>query len=301
MSLDQLNEAIEKVKAGEKIAAVKMLSDYLRAIPESETAWLWLAVCVSLPDQKRFCLKKALSINPNNENARQALERLESPPPAVPTLADLLEHQAEPVGQPTPASTRPAAEPANSEKAPQTTAPASGRDNLPVVPMATVGRYVRAILLPNERVLAVAKFHWLIYFRSMLFLALAFLLAKTVYSFASSGSSNSNDALMVALICSAPFWLTGLSWFVRAFLLRQTTEFALTDHRVIGKYGIIQRQSLELVLGKVESVIINQSLSGRLFNYGTLVVIGSGGTRQAFPFISAPMELKKNIQMILRR
>jgi hypothetical protein len=47
------------------------------------------------------------------------------------------------------------------------------------------------------------------------------------------------------------------------------------------------------VLGKVESIRVNQDIGGRILDYGTVVVTGSGGTHQLFPYIAAPMEMKK--------
>ena len=74
-----------------------------------------------------------------------------------------------------------------------------------------------------------------------------------------------------------------------------TTEFALTDRRIIAKTGLVRRVSLELLLQKVESIGVSQPLMGRLFNYGTIVVSGTGGTRQAFPNITEPMGLRNQV------
>jgi hypothetical protein len=93
MSLDKLNEAIAKVKSGDKVTGGKILSDYVRENPSNETAWLWLSICVAPVEQKRFCLNKVLSINPSNENARKALEKLDAPPPPAPSLVELSDNQ----------------------------------------------------------------------------------------------------------------------------------------------------------------------------------------------------------------
>ncbi len=74
-----------------------------------------------------------------------------------------------------------------------------------------------------------------------------------------------------------------------------TTEFALTNRRIIAKKGIIRQHSMEILLDKVESITISQPLDGRIFGFGTVTVIGSGGTQELFKSISNPMELRKQV------
>jgi uncharacterized membrane protein YdbT with pleckstrin-like domain len=74
-----------------------------------------------------------------------------------------------------------------------------------------------------------------------------------------------------------------------------TTEFAVTDSRIIAKSGVLRRNSLELHLRKLESIDVSQPLMGRIFGYGTIVASGTGGTRQPFPNIADPMGLRNRI------
>ena len=83
---------------------------------------------------------------------------------------------------------------------------------------------------------------------------------------------------------------------VQMTLIYSTTEFALTNKRIIAKKGLIRRHSLEILLSKVESVRVAQSIDGRIFGFGTVTVIGSGGTNENFKGISSPMELRKRIK-----
>jgi hypothetical protein len=294
--MDKLNEAIAKAKSGDKVTAGKMLSEFVRENPSSETAWLWLSICVSPVEQKRFCLNKALSINPLNENARKALEQLDAPlSPPPPSFAELSDNQ--PALQQPPQPTSRTTQSANM--------PASNRAKIPSIPMENVGEYIRSILMPNERVLATAQIHWVIFMTPVIFTVLA--IFSTIAAFASNSSASSTnspgDSSMAMLLfssnCCIPFWLIGIIGFVLAFVRIKTTEFALTDKRVIGKSGIIKRGSLELVLGKVESISVNQNILGRIFDFGTLVVTGSGGTHQVFHYIAEPMTMKKTINLIL--
>ena len=49
-------------------------------------------------------------------------------------------------------------------------------------------------------------------------------------------------------------------------------------------------------LSKIESVNIDQSILGRILGYGTIHIIGTGGTKEAFPQIQKPLEFRKKFQ-----
>ncbi|MBN1993690.1 MAG: hypothetical protein JW953_13395 [Anaerolineae bacterium] len=73
-----LQQAITLIKSGQKQEAQQLLTQILTADPNNEQAWLWLSAAVS-PDKRRYCLEKALSINPQNQQAQQALAMLDQP------------------------------------------------------------------------------------------------------------------------------------------------------------------------------------------------------------------------------
>jgi uncharacterized membrane protein YdbT with pleckstrin-like domain len=87
---------------------------------------------------------------------------------------------------------------------------------------------------------------------------------------------------------------------VRAWVRVATTEMAVTDQRVIVKTGWIRRKALELRLAQVESICVDQSFCGRLLGYGTVVVIGSGGTQEPFAFVSDPIAFRNAVQAASR-
>ena len=85
-------------------------------------------------------------------------------------------------------------------------------------------------------------------------------------------------------------------WLVNRIIVFSTSEFAVTNKRVLFKVGFIRRKSIEIMLSKMEMITVNQSISGRMLGYGTIVVGGSGGSKSRFPNIDAPMELRLNVQ-----
>ena len=87
-----------------------------------------------------------------------------------------------------------------------------------------------------------------------------------------------------------------LTLFIAPLIAVSTSEFAITNKRVIIKVGLISRRTLEMNLTKIESVNINQGMLGRLLGYGTIVVVGTGGTKEPFASIADPLTFRKKFQ-----
>jgi uncharacterized membrane protein YdbT with pleckstrin-like domain len=86
----------------------------------------------------------------------------------------------------------------------------------------------------------------------------------------------------------------GLILLIWAWVLYRTTEFAVTDRRIIAKTGLISRSTVELFLDKVEALQVDQSVMGRLLDFGTVSIHGTGATHEPFRNISTPLLLRKN-------
>ena len=151
-------------------------------------------------------------------------------------------------------------------------------------------RYVRRVLQPGEAVVYDTKLHWVIYIRAILLLVVCVILV------AASVATSDNQNLSLALeIAAAIFALLALSSALRAFVRRTTTELAVTDHRVIYKTGLLARHTIEMNRDKVESVDVDQTLLGRIFGYGTIIVRGTGGSLEPIRTIGDPLTFRSNI------
>jgi uncharacterized membrane protein YdbT with pleckstrin-like domain len=127
-----------------------------------------------------------------------------------------------------------------------------------------------------------ARLHRIIY----LFPFCLFLIAIAV---AIAGGRWTALALAVlALITMLPPWVRSIS-----------SEFAVTNKRVLVKVGLVRRHSLELLLQKVEGIGVDQGILGRILGYGTITVSGTGGTREAFRMIANPLEFRRQVQASL--
>lgn len=78
-----------------------------------------------------------------------------------------------------------------------------------------------------------------------------------------------------------------------AYVRYKSTELAVTTKRVIVKHGFISRSTVEINLNKVESIQVEQGLLGRMFDFGTLVISGTGTAHAPLAGISAPMGFRR--------
>ncbi len=138
--------------------------------------------------------------------------------------------------------------------------------------------YVENNLLSGERVLVKAKMHWGVFLPGAVVTIIGFII--TIGNGEARGIGN--------LILAGGVLLLGYEWIVFV-----TTELAVTSNRVIAKLGVIKRDTLELNLTKVESLQVQQGIFGRLLDFGTVIVRGTGGTPTPIPSISKPLEFRR--------
>lgn len=90
-----------------------------------------------------------------------------------------------------------------------------------------------------------------------------------------------------------PFFGVGLLFWLAAFIRYKTTELAITNKRVIAKFGFISRHTVEMNISKVESIQVTQGILGRIFDFGTLIIAGTGSQQAPIPGISDPMAFRR--------
>jgi uncharacterized membrane protein YdbT with pleckstrin-like domain len=90
--------------------------------------------------------------------------------------------------------------------------------------------------------------------------------------------------------------IIGILFLIAAILAKISTEMAVTNKRVIIKSGLISRRTIEMNLSKIETVGVDQGILGRMLNYGTVTVKGTGGTGEPFKWVSAPLDFRRAVQ-----
>ncbi len=119
-----------------------------------------------------------------------------------------------------------------------------------------MGSYVNQHLIKDETVAFETKLHWVIFF------SLKSIFTLTIY----------------------------------AWLKRWLSEFVITNRRIVIKEGFIARRTFEMNLSKIETVNVDQTVMGRVLNFGSITIIGTGGTKETFHNIAKPMAFRKAFQ-----
>ncbi len=143
--------------------------------------------------------------------------------------------------------------------------------------------YVQQTLMAGERIKYRATMHW------SPFIAPAVILAFALLWLIVPGSRGLGKVVFVVAVVVA----------LRALAIYKTTEFAVTNKRVIAKTGFLRTRSLETLLTKVEAISVDQPMMGRILGYGTIVVSGSGGTKEPFHRIADPLTFRRKVQELL--
>ena len=152
-----------------------------------------------------------------------------------------------------------------------------------------MGRYIDHILQPGEKVLYSTNAHWVFYLP-----AIAAWIAALVLLILSR-STTAEGLVLLCLSASAVVALVALYWTAKAWFHRWTTETDVTNLRIVHKTGFIKRRTFEMALDKVESVDVNQSILGRLLNYGDVTIMGVGEGRETIATIASPLAFRNAI------
>jgi uncharacterized membrane protein YdbT with pleckstrin-like domain len=146
--------------------------------------------------------------------------------------------------------------------------------------------YVQRVVQPGEQVRHISSIHWIVYWPGV---AVA-LLAVVAYYFSETRFLTGvwrYTAYALALVAVGLLIQQWFRWWI--------TEIAVTDRRVIYKKGLVRRQTNEMNMDKVESVKINQSILGRLLDYGDVTILGTGEGFETLRTIASPIELRNSI------
>lgn len=149
--------------------------------------------------------------------------------------------------------------------------------------------YLDETLTPGEVIHYRTGLHWSVLIWPVV---IALVLVSSAVALFIVGAAAGPVAVIGALIClalAALFLLVGV-------LRRSSIEIAVTNHRVLIKTGIVARKTIELLLGKVESIGVEQSLAGRMAGFGRVVIRGTGGTYEVFDRIAHPLEFRRRVQ-----
>jgi len=163
--------------------------------------------------------------------------------------------------------------------------------------------YAEKSLVPGETLLYQTRHHWMVLvghaLMSFAFAALAVglfveaLAAKNGKGMAAGASAMGMEAMTIFGVF---LLVLAMVTFAYGIAKRNATEMAVTNRRVLIKTGMGSRRTLDLMLSRVESIGVEETVFGRMLGYGSVIVRGTGGTPEPFVMIAHPQEFRRAVQ-----
>lgn len=150
--------------------------------------------------------------------------------------------------------------------------------------------YIEQNLISGEQVIYKTRLH------KMVFLPALFLSVLGIIMCIMGFSVGCQSRLEILAITGIIIALVSLPFSIGSLTNYFSSEFAITNKRILIKIGFLEKKSLELLLTKIESIVVDQGIGGRIFNYGTIVITGTGGTREPFRMIIEPFKFRQIVQ-----
>ena len=147
--------------------------------------------------------------------------------------------------------------------------------------------YAKSVLQPDEQIVVIGRLHWIVYYRAIWYLIVCIILLLLAHKYWADEP--------VIILTAVVFGALAVMSAIHAWFIRWITEIAITDKRVIYKWGFINRHTVETNMDKVATVDVDQSMLGRLLNYGTVTVKGTGLTFEPLRRVESPIELRNAI------
>ncbi|HEX9454948.1 MAG TPA: PH domain-containing protein [Candidatus Binatia bacterium] len=138
--------------------------------------------------------------------------------------------------------------------------------------------YIESNLLADEKIIYKARLHGIIFVKPVALIVLGVIF------------------LFIQLIIGSLVIIIGVVAVIPSLIDYLSSEFGVTNKRVIIKIGFLRRRTVELLLRQVEAISVDQSVLGRMLDFGSVTLTGTGGVREVFHNISAPLELRRRIQ-----
>lgn len=158
--------------------------------------------------------------------------------------------------------------------------------------------YVNDNLISGERVAYRGRLHWLILLWPII-VAVGFA-GLGLFIIIKANETEANVRLFLQL-GAAVMIIGGVIPLISALIRRSSAEYAVTNKRIILKEGTVRRRTAEMFLTKVESVGVDQTLGGRVFDYGSIILRGTGGSSEPFHLVARPLEFRRQVQEQISR
>ncbi|OQW54684.1 PH domain-containing protein [Candidatus Raskinella chloraquaticus] len=155
--------------------------------------------------------------------------------------------------------------------------------------------YVNSVLLRDEKIEYQAFLHWIIFVNGLFLMVLGAIVSQLSGFLASQAFDPRLAGGFQQMIAYAGVGILviGLLVLITAWIRFRSTEIVVTNRRFIVKTGVISRHTHEIFLNRVEAANIEQSVVGRILDYGTVFVRGTGGGINPIAPVVAPRSLQR--------
>jgi hypothetical protein len=162
--------------------------------------------------------------------------------------------------------------------------------------------YVESNLVPGETVIYQTRLHWIVMLGHMIVgIFLLALPGAVLLYYAFAHTEIDPRSLQIMKIGGVALIVGGVIVILVGMVRRSATEMAVTNRRVVIKTGLASRKTIEMMLNKVESIEVSEPAAGRMLGYGSIVVIGTGGTPEPFHKMAHPLEFRSQVQQQIEK
>ena len=162
-------------------------------------------------------------------------------------------------------------------------------------------RYIEASLVPGETVVYQTRLHWIVMLRHILLGALLLAGSGALLSYLLHQPRSGNTSEHLTEGGAAALLVGGIVAIFAGVVRRNATEMAVSTRRVVIKQGLVNRKTIELLLNKIETIEVSEPMIGRMLGYGSITMIGTGGTSEPFHKIAHPLRFRGEVQQQLEK
>jgi uncharacterized membrane protein YdbT with pleckstrin-like domain len=163
--------------------------------------------------------------------------------------------------------------------------------------------YTSGILAPDERILYAATLHWIVYLSGLFFVVVGGLFGYFTpqvadFLFGDVSGEHLRKPLALLGMCIV---LMGLALLMGAYIRVASTELVVTNTRVVAKYGFVSRATFEIMLNRVTGVNFDQTITGRILGFGTVIVRGAGGDISPIDAVADPQTFHNQLMTAVEK
>ncbi len=138
--------------------------------------------------------------------------------------------------------------------------------------------------MTDSNIVYQARLHWIIFFWPVILLCLGGFLGLRF-----------TQLREVAIF----FILFAVLWGLMVWITYQYSSLTIKKTQVILRTGFLVRNTMDIPLSKIESIDIRRSLLGSLLHYGSVVITGTGGSRQSVNYLNRPLTCRRYIEQLM--